>query len=640
VGKTTCAAAWALAHAEAGHGVLVLSTDPAHSLADAFEVPLGAKPRRVKSRAGRLDAAELDAAAAVSAWLRPRRPALARLLDGGTLLDREDIARILKLPLPGLDELAAFLALRPLERSGAFETVVLDTAPTGHTLRLLDLPRLVQAVADLLAAMHARHAMVARALGGHVGVDALVEELRRDAADVERRLHDPSRCAIRWVTLPEPVTIEETIDGLGWLRRGGFPVKEIVLNRLTPAPPERCAECVARRAQEAHAIQPLAGISAGLEVRMVPRHPGEPRGLRALRAIGAALQEPRRWSDLPRRPKPPSAALRARPTAAKAPAPAFQPGEHIRLLLFGGKGGVGKSTCAAAVALGAAKAQARRAIRLVSTDPAPSLGDVLQMEVGDQWQQVPGRWRLEVRELDAAALFEAQRRRYQETIGEVFDRLRGGSAFDAAADREVFERLFDLAPPGVDEIMALLEVIDLTRDAGDDLVIVDTAPTGHTVRLLALQPDVQQWVAVLMHLVIKYRLAARAETLAQDLLKLSRGLRAFRALLTDARRAQFVAVTRAAALPRLETARLMTTLRDMSVAAPTVILNAATTGSCRLCRASARAEQQEAVRLRRLCGRQCDIMHAPLALPAPRGVRALLEWAGTWTSTGARMKSL
>lgn len=612
--------------------MLVLSADPAHSLADAFEMPLGAKSRRVSSREGRLEAVELDAAAAVSAWLRPRRPALARLLDGGTLLDREDIARILKLPLPGLDELAAFLALAPLEQDGAFDAVVLDTAPTGHTLRLLDLPRLVHGVADLLGAMHARHAMVARALGGHVGVDALVEELRRDAEDVERRLHDSSRCAIRWVTLPEPVTIEETIDGLDWLRRGGFPVTEIVVNRVTPAPSERCAECDTRRAQEAHALQPLTRVAAGLQLRIVPRQPREPIGVGALRAVGADLVEPRRWSDLPR----PSKRAPAASPAARRPggtiAPALESGEETRLLLFGGKGGVGKTTCAAAAALGVAKAQPRRVIRLISTDPAPSLGDVLQMEVGDQWQRVPGRWRLEVRELDAAALFDAQRRRYQEAIGEVFDRLRGDSAFDAAADRDVFERLFDLAPPGVDEVMALLEVIDLTArsDEGDDLVIVDTAPTGHTIRLLSLQQDVQQWVTLLMHLVIKYRLAARAEALAQDLLRLSRGLRAFRALLADARRARFVAVTRAAALPRFETARLLTALKGMKIATPAIILNAATTGTCRLCRGTARAEQQEAARLRRICGHRCDIMHAPLHLPPPRGVRALLDWAGTW----------
>jgi arsenite/tail-anchored protein-transporting ATPase len=620
--------------------VLALSTDPAHSLGDAFGTPLGARPRRVPSRAGRLDAAEIDAPAAVAAWLRPRRPALARLLDRGTLLDREDIARILQLPLPGLDELAGFLAMTALDRAGAYDTIVIDTAPTGHTLRLLDLPRLVRGVADLLAAMHGRHAIVAEALGGRAGDDALVEELRRDALEVEQRLHDAARCAVHWVTLPEAVAVQETMDGVGWLRGGDFPVKGLVINRVTPEPRERCGECAARRDHEAHAIQPLATIAAGLALRVVPRRPREPSGAAALREVAAGLLPIRRWTDLPRPPR--RAAALFPPVRARAKGGGFplQAGSDLRLVFFGGKGGVGKTTCAAAAALSLARAQPHRSVRLISTDPAPSLGDVLRMEVGDQWQRVPGRWRLEVRELDAAALLDAQRRRYQEAIDEVFDRLRGGSAFDAAADREVFARLFDLAPPGVDEVMALLEVIDLTTLAegggagtpgsAPALVIVDTAPTGHTLRLLALQQDVQRWVALLMQLVIKYRLAARAEALAQDLLKLSRGLRAFRELLADARRAQFVAVARPAALPRLETARLVKTLRQLQVAAPALIVNAETAGQCRLCRAAARVEQQERARLARLCGRRCAIMHAPLQVPPPRGARALLDWAGQW----------
>ncbi len=636
-GKTTCAAAWAIARAEIGRRVLVLSVDPAHSLGDALGKRLTAKPSRVATRRGTLAALEIDATAAVLAWLKERRPAFAALIEHGTLLDGEDAARLLKLPLPGLDELAAFLAMTSFERGGEYDEIVVDTAPTGHTLRLLDVPRLVHAVADLLDAMHGRHAMVARALGGVVGADPLVEELRRDAGHVEHRLHDAARCSISWVTLAEPVTIRETIDGIRWLRGGAFPIDALIVNRLTPAPRGGCSECRARAEYEQEALAPLAAHVRSLRVSLVEDQGAEPRGVPALRKIAADLS-----ADLPgarlaaSKPKRAGAALvHALPRDGdleQAPE-VFHVPASTKLLLFGGKGGVGKTTCAVAAALSIAAAEPRRQVRLISTDPAPSLGDVLGIKIGNAWRSVPGRWHLQVRELDAAAVFGEYRQRYQGAVSDFFDGLAAGSPFDATADRAVFERLFDLAPPGIDELVALLTVADVLREGADDLLVVDTAPTGHTIRLLALQSDVQQWVALLMQLVIKYRLAARAESLAHDLVHLSRGLREFRALLGDRARARFVSVVRPAALPRLETGRLLDELRRLNVPAPTVIINAESRGSCAACRRRAVAEQAEAARIRRLCDAvrpPCAIMHAPLRIPPPHGVHELLEWSGSW----------
>ncbi|HSL23040.1 MAG TPA: ArsA family ATPase [Vicinamibacterales bacterium] len=635
VGKTTCAAAWALARTRTGARVLLLSTDPAHSLLDALQ----------RRRAPRLTVMQVDAAGVVHAWLRAKRPAIARLLQRGTLLDQDDIARVLQLPLPGLDELAAFLVMTALERR-RYDEIVVDTAPTGHTLRLLETPRLVAALTDLLEAMHARHMMVANALGGVVAADPLVEELRHDAEQVANRLHDAARCALHWVTLPEPVTIEETIDGISWLRGGGFPLRGIVVNRLSPLTGSRCAECRARARFEREALRSLArALGRGpLALRVVAERRTEPRGPAALASIGRELRRKVAWRALlpaSARPRP----RRARTRAARAPAaPVFDVPGDTRLLLFGGKGGVGKTTCAAAAALSIAAAAPGRQLRLISTDPAPSLADVLDTSVGDTWRRVPGPWSLQARELNAPALFDEYRRRYQAGVNEFFDRLRGGSAFDAVADRAVFEKLFELAPPGIDEVVALLSVVNTVQDRDEDLLIIDTAPTGHTLRLLAMHADAQQWVALLMQLVLKYRLAGRAEELAQDLVRLSRGLRAFRAMLEEPSRARFVAVTRPAALPRLETERLLGELRRMRIASPLLIVNAGSRGTCAACAPRRREERAEVDRLRALCRRTaraggsaapreqrvCDIMHAPLRLPPPRGAAELLDWAASW----------
>jgi arsenite-transporting ATPase len=492
--------------------------------------------------------------------------------------------------------------------------------------------------------MHERHAIVAEALGGSVGVSELVQELRNDAEMVDRRLHDTAHTRIFWVALPEPVAIAEALDAIAWLRTGGFPLASIVLNRLTRRPDaaqrgSACGECRARVASERAALAPLALAASrarpATPLRIVPALDAEPRGVRPLRRLAGALDKQTRTLPAPRQ-------SRARGGTTRPPAEPrvlAQAGDTVpisaatRLLFFGGKGGVGKTTCAAAVAVTLAARFPNRAVRLISTDPAPSLGDVFAIGAGDGWTHVPTTGRLEVRELDAASVFDAYRRRYSEAVAGFFDRLRGGSSFDATADRAVFERLFELAPPGIDELIALLAVVDLLQEDREDLLIVDTAPTGHTLRLLAMQGDMRQWVALLMQLLMKYQLAARAEAFVRDLVQLSKNLRAFAALLTDGHRARFATVVRPAALPRLETARLLHALNTLRVAAPILIVNGETAGTCRACARRAKGEREELARLRRLCrgaSGPCDIMHAPIQFPPPTGAGELLAWSGRW----------
>ena len=141
VGKTTCAAAIAVTSAAAGHRTLVISTDPAPSLGDVFEQRLSGVPRRVPLPHGVLYAVEIDAARALERWLSVRRESFERIVLRGTWLDREDVSRLLRLSLPGIDELAALLEIERIAHAGRYESVVVDTAPTGHTLRMLTMPQ-------------------------------------------------------------------------------------------------------------------------------------------------------------------------------------------------------------------------------------------------------------------------------------------------------------------------------------------------------------------------------------------------------------------------------------------------------------------------------------------------------------------
>jgi arsenite-transporting ATPase len=299
-----------------------------------------------------------------------------------------------------------------------------------------------------------------------------------------------------------------------------------------------------------------------------------------------------------------------------------------RWLLFGGKGGVGKTTCAAAAALDLA---ADRRVLLVSTDPAHSLGDVFGARFGDDPRRVPGGPRtLQVREIDPAVEMARFRRKYLAAVDEAFARITRSAGGDQAAFRE----LIDLAPPGIDEVIAVAEVAEALADEGGkhDLVITDTAPTGHALRLLQTPALLREWTQALMGILLKYHEIVGAGTLAALLVQLSKRLRGLQEILADPGRARFVIVTRAAALPAAESQTLIASLGALGIAVGGVIVNAAGAGQCPRCRATARAQSKELARLRRsvLAAGGYVIIEAPAEVPPPHGAAALHDWRTSW----------
>jgi arsenite-transporting ATPase len=307
--------------------------------------------------------------------------------------------------------------------------------------------------------------------------------------------------------------------------------------------------------------------------------------------------------------------------------------QPVRLLMFGGKGGVGKTTCAAAAALQIASARPDRRVLLISIDPAHSLADVLAVPLSDQPQPIPGTpANLHARELDASRALDPLRREYAASIDALFDRLSRGSSFDARHDRQVMHDLLDLAPPGLDEVSAVIRVVDLLGGADAparyDTIVIDTAPTGHALRLLETPAALQDWTKALMAIVLKYQPVIGIGELGAALLRLSRGLGRLRDLLIDPHQMQFVMVTRSGSVPDAETRRLNATLRRLKVPAPAVIVNAAGAGDCRRCR---RAIRRERVRLASLArSLRIAVFLAPAVVPPPVGREALLGWRRQW----------
>ena len=298
VGKTTCATAHALALSKgaADGKTLVVSTDPAHSLGDAFERDLGGEPTAVTDS---LFAAEVDAATGQAAYQSVVEALADEFRDAGLRLQREDLERLFEAGLiPGGDEVAA-LEYIARYTSAEYDTVVFDTAPTGHTLRLFDLPEVLDETLGVAGAIQQRVRRTARtarsmvfgpaAYWGDRDESEEIESLRERVATVGDLLRDPARTQFRVVLTPEQMAIAETERLVARLDEASVPIDSLVVNRLFENDDGcQCDRC--ERDARRHAGR-LQDIEAGFDLptRVVPELEGEPRGVDALSELGHYL---------------------------------------------------------------------------------------------------------------------------------------------------------------------------------------------------------------------------------------------------------------------------------------------------------------------------------------------------------------
>jgi arsenite-transporting ATPase len=286
------------------------------------------------------------------------------------------------------------------------------------------------------------------------------------------------------------------------------------------------------------------------------------------------------------------------------------------LLLFVGKGGVGKTTCAAAAAVGLA---ADRPVVLLGTDPAGSLADVLGQPIprAGASPAIGGApvGALRVRELHAGSDFAEFRERYRADVEQAFQRL--GVADGLALDRRVVSSLLDLAPPGADELFAILALLEEAGGGGAARLVVDAAPTGHLLRLLEMPALALDWTRQLMRVLVKYRAALGLDAFAERLLDFAKQLKDLNLRLHDPHRTAAVVVTLAGPLVTAETARLEGRLRAGGVRVGATLLNRATAGD----------------RPERTGGDTVPSLLAPLTRPSPIGAAALAEFFATWTTS-------
>ena len=301
VGKTTLAAATGVKTAAAGRRTLVVSTDPAHSVGDAFDSRVGERPTSVPPTRD-LYALEIDPR---ERFQRRYGDTFDELLGDaqsvGLDVDRGDVGDISERGLiPGADEVAVVDLFAEYDDHDDWEVVVFDTAPTGHTLRLLELPDVLDTTVGKLLSVRERVSSVTdtvgRLLGGGSDDGGSSRSYSDRASDLQSamdqvgdRLREAHHTEFRVVTLPEQMALAETNRLLEQLDEAGVPTDTVLVNKTLAEPPGDCPNC-APRYERQQSVLDEARETVGRDVVEVPLAP-DADGLERVETVAGHLPE-------------------------------------------------------------------------------------------------------------------------------------------------------------------------------------------------------------------------------------------------------------------------------------------------------------------------------------------------------------
>jgi arsenite/tail-anchored protein-transporting ATPase len=587
VGKTTVACALAL-HTAARHPrepVLLMSTDPAHSLADTLQVKLGTTAKKLATVRGKLLAWQIDSQKEFDKFLAGNRGAILDIVERGTLFSKEEIAPLLDTTLPGMAEVAALLALQELLEKDEYDHIVVDTAPFGHTLRLFELPSHFQRFLDFLSVASGRDAWLAQRFGGRAATPAQTFLERWQAAINQLKDAFSARNAeILLVTTPETFSLNEAARSLATLKQAmpEMQVSGIVLNRaITDA--GKCPHC-RRRAQMTQKASRWVKQQFPRTRTMVGVDPGNPLlGTELLRRFGESL-----FDGTIRR------------LEANAPnsrevklAKAGWPTANTPLAFTVGKGGVGKTTVTAALAFHSRKSDSKTRVMVCSTDPAPSLDDVFEKEIGDKPVTVLDDRMFTATEFDSVAEYQKWARQMRQRLEGGFSMESGGLHLDLTFEKQVFAALMEVVPPGVDEVFAIFRVLDLL-EAGPGRIFIDMAPTGHALELLRMPERMLLWSRLLLKSLSAHRTLALAQDVAVELASLGQRVRALIQAMQDPERSRVWAVMLPEPVSDGQTIRLLEAVEQIGMKVDSLFVNRILLGRATCTRCARRKQWQTA----------------------------------------------
>ncbi len=603
VGKTSLSASLAIKFAKAGHTTLLVSTDPAHSLSDSLDQDVsGGSPIQVEGIDFPLFAMEIDPEVEKENFKQftasdSSRQAMNDIAGGfgfgmgqlTTLFEQlSDIklGELLDSPPPGFDEAVAIAKVQQFvskEEFAKFTRIVFDTAPTGHTLRLLTVPEFVDAsltkIIELRKSLMGASDAVVGLFGGNRDqnqVDKL-EELRQNIRQVSSLFRDEESTEFIIATIPTMLAVNESVRLVDALKKENIPCHRVVVNQVIGDSKGDAYLKMKLKGQE-RALEAIANDRnlASLEAIMSPYLDLEVRGVPALRYLGGRI-----WGGM----------------LDELVGGTVERAER-KFYMLGGKGGVGKTSCSASLAVELGSMGLKTLI--VSTDPAHSLSDAVDQDLGNHGEPVElagtegNVWGLEI-DIDAAK--EELRGLGKGDNGKEFDDFLDGLGLGGVTDQLKKLRLgeiLDTPPPGIDEAAAIAKVVQLLKKEefiGFSRIVFDTAPTGHTLRLLTLPEFVNTSVGKILR--IRQRIVGVAESIKgiftggssnvdktnERIEKFQRSMAEAREIFRDQARSQFIIVTIPTMMAVNESSRLAEALRKEDVPVKYILVNQVLDGS-------------------------------------------------------------
>ena len=470
VGKTSMACTTAVRNADDGKKTLIVTTDPASNLADVFEQSIGHQITPI-SGVPNLWAMEIDSDQATQEYIdHALAPVRAAFPPQMVQVMEEQMSGPCTAEVAAFDRFTDFIVQD--ESAPVFDIVIFDTAPTGHTIRLLELPAEWSQSIDAASAGSGQTC---------IGPAAAIQDAKLKYEHALAALRDESLSIFTFVLHPEAIAIRETKRAISELVKLDIHTYRLIVNGIIPVTEKANTLFAARSEMQAHYLKQIA-LEMPYPTQRMTLLSGEITGAARLRQVGKIFFDGE-LAPVDIKNGTEMAVSETAVSSIEEIRARIQPNNGRRTIFFAGKGGVGKtvSSCLTAVWL----AQQGHKTLLLTTDPAAHLGDVLGVPVGDVpalVEKLPGLWAVKIDPKAAAETYKAR------IINDARQRGRPESAI------KVMEE--ELDSPCTEEMAAFDQFIDYASQSDWDAVVFDTAPTGHTMRLLELPMDWSQQIDV------------------------------------------------------------------------------------------------------------------------------------------------
>lgn len=464
VGKTSMACTQAVRYADQGQRTLIVTTDPASNLADVFEQPIGHQVTPIANTPN-LFAMEIDPDKATQEYIdRAMAPIRAAFPPQIVQVMEEQMSGPCTAEVAAFDRFTDFLDV-PADHGTAFDIVIFDTAPTGHTIRLLELPAEWSQSIDAASAGSGQTCL---------GPAAAIQDAKLKYERALAAMRQSQQTNFVFVLHPEAISIKETQRAINELSKLEIQSFSLIINGIIPREGMQNPLFAARAKMQEHYLVQIEFDFPYSKQRMILLAE-EIKGVEKLRQVGNIFFD----GDFASRSDEVNNIPLQEETFASSldlVRQRIQPNGKRRTVFFAGKGGVGKTVASCITAVWLAR-QGYKTL-LLTTDPAAHLGDVLDVPVGDEITAVHKQPNLWAANIDPKAAAETYKARILEDARQ---RGRPESAIKAMEE--------ELNSPCTEEMAAFDKFIEYASQDEWDVVVFDTAPTGHTLRLLELPVD-------------------------------------------------------------------------------------------------------------------------------------------------------